>query len=212
MTAQDYKITFAYGAYGEAGYTKLRPHRGNDRPCPNGTPVVIEGTQIGLTGATGLVTGAHLHTQSGTDKACQNTFDGNGVTEFKAGTVVATGTASQWGKYVTLQVGDKYVTYCHLSEINVQIGQRIGEEMLNDGDSKNVTELFDEKDSRFKNQAWSAVFYNYLSGKIKQLKKDLDNATRIANERYRQINELIDNQDDAEKTLQQIKELVNKKG
>lgn len=124
-TAADYAITFPYGAHDPTYYIPPRFHRGNDRPTPTGTPVVIAGVTIGYTGATGLVSGPHLHTQSGTDIACQNTFNGNGVTEFKPGKVVATGYGSQWGNYVTVQVGDKYVTYCHLSSINSSVGQVI---------------------------------------------------------------------------------------
>lgn len=124
-TAIDYGITFEYGATDPVYYVPPRFHRGNDRPCPSGTAVVVSGVTIGYTGATGLVSGPHLHTQSGTDIACQNTFNGNGITEFKSGKVVATGYGSQWGNYVTVQVGDKYVTYCHLSQINVSYGQEI---------------------------------------------------------------------------------------
>lgn len=121
-TAQDYKVTFGYGAYGSAGYTQAKPHRGNDRACPIGTTVIIAGTQIGLTGATGLVTGPHLHTQAGTDLACQNTFNPTPL-EFKPGTVVNTGVGNQWGNFVTVQVGSQYITYCHLSRITCSKGQ-----------------------------------------------------------------------------------------
>lgn len=125
MTAKDYPISFPYGAT-SAPYSPSRPHRGNDRAAPQGTPVVIEGVTIGLVGSTGWSTGAHLHTQAGTDKACQNTFNPSPL-EFKAGTVVNAGFGDQWGKFVTIQVGSQYITYCHLSEIGVKIGQVIKE-------------------------------------------------------------------------------------
>lgn len=134
MTASDYSVEFGYGAqdgyyYGPEGIVGAF-HRGNDRYTPTGTSVVIGSTAIGKTGATGLVGGPHLHTQAGTDKACQDTFDPTPL-DFQPGTVVATQTvdAGQWGKYITIQTTDGYITYAHLSAVNVSVGQVIGGEM-----------------------------------------------------------------------------------
>ena len=121
MSAQNYPITFRYGAT-TPPYSKAKPHRGNDRACPVGTPVVISGVTIGLTGKTGFATGPHLHTQAGTDKACQKTFNPAPL-EFQPGVVVNAGTGRTWGKFVTIQVGSKFITYCHLSKISVNIGR-----------------------------------------------------------------------------------------
>ena len=134
MSAQNYDVTFGYGAkdgkyYGTNGSIGLY-HKGNDRSTPVGTPIDIGGTTIGLTGKSGAVSSAHLHTQAGTDLACQNTFDPTPI-EFKPGTVVATGFGNQWGNYITLQVGDKYITYAHLSRIDVKVGQKIGGIIVN---------------------------------------------------------------------------------
>lgn len=123
MSAQNYPVTFPYNARYSAKLGGGR-HRGNDRACPTGTPVVIAGVTIGLTGATGLTTGPHLHTQAGTDKACQKDINPTPL-EFKPGTVVNAGTGKQWGKFVTVQVGSQFISYCHLSVIKVNIGRVI---------------------------------------------------------------------------------------
>ena len=128
MSAQNYKVTFGYGAvdghyYGPNGI--IGPwHRANDRAMPVGVPVIITDTQIGLSGNTGLSGGPHLHTQAGTDIGCQKTVNPTPY-EFQPGTVVAVGTGNTWGKYVTMKVGSQYITYAHLSQINVKVGQVI---------------------------------------------------------------------------------------
>jgi hypothetical protein len=124
MSAKAYSVTFGYGEYDGYYYTAAKPHRGNDRPTPTGTPIFVVNTVIGYTGATGLVSGPHLHTQAGTDINCQNTIH-PGSLEFQPGTVVRTGTASQWGNYIIVQVGALYICYAHLSSINAQVGQVI---------------------------------------------------------------------------------------
>lgn len=128
MSAQDYEVNLPYGAT-SAPYSRLHPHRGNDRPCPAGTPVVIGGTTVGLTGATGYVIGAHLHIQEHTAGDYANTRKPQN--EFKGGTVIGVYPNSlgdgTFGKFIDIQTDDGWVdSYCHLSQINVQVGQKVG--------------------------------------------------------------------------------------
>ncbi len=128
-TAADYGVTFGYKAqdgyyYGPNG-TVGKYHRGNDRPCPTGTPIIIGSKTIGLTGATGLVSGPHLHTQvctAGSNYA--DDFDPSPF-EFKFGTIIKAGWHNQFGNHIVVRVGNVDITYAHLSRIDVSVGQEL---------------------------------------------------------------------------------------
>lgn len=129
-TAADYGINFAYGAqdgywYGPDGRVG-KYHRGNDRPCPTGTPVVINGHTIGLTGASGLVSGPHLHTQACSAGSGYSDDFNPGPYEFKNGQVVGARWHHQFGNHIVVRVGGVDITYAHLSKINVAVGQQAG--------------------------------------------------------------------------------------
>lgn len=208
MSASDYPVEFGYLAqdgyyYGPSGIVGLH-HRGNDRSTPTGTPIIINGVNIGNTGATGLVGGPHLHTQAGTDVACQNTIDPSPL-DFKPGTVVAVGRGTQWGNYITIQVGDKYITYAHLSWINVVVGQVINKEkdMPNEGDVINVYKLVNDKqpDSNeiqvYISKPWSAedgLYYGKLKVDIENLQTALKKALSSPgadSEKIKKIQEIV---------------------
>lgn len=131
MTASDYEVTFPYGAT-SAPYSSAHPHRGDDHPCPAGTPLVINGVTLGLTGATGKVIGAHLHIQEwqgdyATTRKPQNAFQPGTVTNIDPNGTQGDGS---FGKFITIQIADGWNdTYCHLSRINVTVGQVIGGDM-----------------------------------------------------------------------------------
>lgn len=128
-TAKDYRVTFPYGAT-RPPYSPSHPHKGNDRAMPTGVPIVIGDTTIGLSGASGKVTGPHLHTQAGKDFHTQRTVKPDRL-EFKPGVVAnrRTDNEGEWGRFVTIQVGKEYITYAHLDKVNVKVGDRIKEDM-----------------------------------------------------------------------------------
>lgn len=144
--ASQYAITELYGCQPDyplnknlcqAGYGF---HRGVDYGCPTGTPVIVNGTQIGLSGATGAVTGPHLHVGhwSGGNSVRLEPGDGfkiNSTTVLRLGHNDPTN-----GNYV--HVGDadgSYWVYLHLSRIDVEVGQELkGDEVFNEGDRVNI--------------------------------------------------------------------------
>lgn len=129
MTAQDYQINFPYGVT-QPPYSQNHPHRGDDRPCPEGTLVTIGSVTIGATGETGYTYGPHLHIQEWIGDYSNTRKPQN---SFKPGIVInidedgSQGDGS-FGKFITIQNADGWNdSYCHLSRIDVKIGQIIGD-------------------------------------------------------------------------------------
>lgn len=132
MSAKDYPVYFPYGATSPP-YSAAHPHLGDD--CCNvwGEEVEIEGIVIGLVGATGdaydsegrrgTKAAAHLHSQEWLSSVTNTRKPQN---KFKPGIVVAAGTASEWGNYVTIRNDDGWnTTYAHLEKVFVNPGQLI---------------------------------------------------------------------------------------
>lgn len=168
MTLKDYPISFPYNS-ADAPYSLLHRHRGADRACPIGTPIVIGSTTIGLTGNSGQSSGPHCHIQAWVNEP-SNTRN-PAPYEFKPGEVVQAGVSSDFGNYITIDVGGVNVSYCHLSQINVKVGQVIGDDMVQDQDVRNLwPKMFAgaaAKDSDIK--AWSGnsfkdFFYGVAGG------------------------------------------------
>lgn len=146
-TAQDYPITFLYGATDGIYYytpSASKPktdnwianyHRGSDRAMPDGTPVLVNGVQIGLSGHTGAASGPHLHIGrfvGGVDTPPQGgglVFDDSTeakVTEINEDPVN--------GKYVRVQADGASWVYLHLSQQTATVGEVLkqgGETMPN---------------------------------------------------------------------------------
>lgn len=137
MNYLGYPVTLGYLEKVTLDSGTLYTHRGIDLGAFTGDPVVVAGTQIGLAGETGKAEGPHVHVQAGRDEWAQQTIDPAPYID-KPGTVVKTGTGSEWGMYVCINVGDVYVYYCHLSRIDVLQGQVIkgGDEVSTVGDNE----------------------------------------------------------------------------
>lgn len=140
-----YPIYFPYGAklfpfYGSVadgdGFngTIAPAHHGDDRTGATGGEVIVSGKQIGLSGATGTVTGPHLHN----DKYKQGKYTGVYVAAFNrtyfkptdafgiTGTVIFAGDAGTAGKMVEIQATNGYnYRFLHLSRIDVGVGDII---------------------------------------------------------------------------------------
>lgn len=138
MSARDYPVTFPYGAkdgywYGPNGKAGAY-HRGDDRAMPSGTPVIVNGTVIGLSGNTGMSGGPHLHLGKYVNGADVNPNEqGFDLVNPK---VIATGYDQYNGNYVKLQDASAVWVYLHLSKINVSVGQVLqGDDMIPDHDN-----------------------------------------------------------------------------
>lgn len=223
MSAQDYAINFPYGAT-SAPYSPAHPHRGNDRACPTGTPIVINGTTIGLTGATGKVTGAHLHIQEWSGNYANTRRPQN---EFKPGVVIGVYPNSAgdgtFGKFIDIRNDDGWVdSYCHLSAINVQVGQRVGVEMANMVDRGGVDTVWklaldraptEAEYARWVGKDWAPmIFWAYTSQDYKDryagLVKNWEVSTKEAPELRKQVAELGRAVDIKQKEIESLKAQV----
>lgn len=151
-TLIDYPINFPYGS-SEPPYSTAHRHRGDDRAAPLGTPIVIEGITIGKVGMTGMATGYHCHIQEWIGNISNTRKPQN---SFKGGLVTAATSSSDFGNYVTIQTADGWQdSYCHLSEINVKVGQIIGE------DDVKITKEMEMALSYLATGAYPGKDYNY---------------------------------------------------
>lgn len=125
MSAKDFPITFGYGAidniyYGPNGSVGAY-HRGEDRAMPDGTPVIVNGVEIGLSGQSGTASGPHLHV--GRFMGGQDTDPNGGGFEFANAVVTQVNSDATNGNYVRIQADGASWVYLHLSSQTVRQGQ-----------------------------------------------------------------------------------------
>lgn len=126
----DFPITELFGC--QPGYplnTNVCPpgqgfHNGVDYGCPVGTPVVVNGVTVGLSGATGYITGPHCHVGRWVNGSATDPGVGNGFT-FNSAIVSEINQDSTNGKYVRIQADGASWVYLHLSEQLVSAGQEL---------------------------------------------------------------------------------------
>lgn len=142
MDASQYPVTFPFGAT-TAPYSATSPHQGDDHAMPTGTEVLVNGTLIGLSGASGDVTGPHLHIGHYVNGKAVNP-QGGGFSLPAPVTVYDTNSDSENGNYVRLLAGDGTIwLYDHLSNNQIVTkGQVIGSEMTVDAVTKLVSKSY----------------------------------------------------------------------
>lgn len=121
MLVQEYPVTTPYGDV--PGYPLHNGfHQGIDYGCPVGTPVIVNGTIIGISGNTGYTFGPHLHLGKWLGGAVQNPL--NDGFQFNSAVVTQVGEDADDGKFVRVQ-GDGFSwVYLHLSNNSiVKVGQ-----------------------------------------------------------------------------------------
>lgn len=189
MTAKDYPITEGFGC--QPGYPlnqSLCPagqgfHNGIDYGCPEGTPIVVNGITIGISGATGYVTGPHLHVGKWNGGTVMN--PGSGGFSFKSAVVTEINEDPTNGKYVRVQGDGHSWVYLHMSDNKkVKVGQTLEGDDMYKG-------RFEDKTIELSAHGWydKAVHYRKrtieekaksetLTKEIAKLKSQLDDATK----------------------------------
>lgn len=128
MNINNFPITTPYGQV--PGYPLNNGfHQGIDYGCPVGTPVIVNGVTIGLSGNTGYSSGLHCHVGKWLGGVVQN--PGNGGFSFTSAVVTEINQDATNGKYVRVQ-GDGYSwVYLHLSDNSlVKVGQVLEGEVM----------------------------------------------------------------------------------
>lgn len=149
-TIWDYPMGFGYGAtdgywYGPNG--KLGPyHRGDDWFAPVGTPVVVNGVEIGRSGKSGSVDGPHTHVgkwQNGKDY--NPNLQGATLGSDAVVTEIDRVDNSANGKFVRVRSQGFDWLYLHMDSIkdNLRVGDKLqGGDMPSKVDIERVNELF----------------------------------------------------------------------
>lgn len=203
MTASDYPITEEYGwqisyplhtspadpavpsnekeNYPGTGYGF---HTGRDWGCPMGTPIIVNGVQIGLSGNTGETFGPHVHVGRYVGGVATNPET---PWVFNSAVVTEIGEDATNGKYVRVQADGASYVYLHMSQQTATKGQVL--KGGNMGISQDELALLTSSilnrqptagDSGYVGRSWQEVateFYN--SGEHKAIIAQYDRANEL---------------------------------
>lgn len=218
-TAKDYPVTQGYG-YDPNYPLNAGTHKGIDYGCPSGTPIVVNGVQIGLSGATGYATGPHLHVGRWVNGQPTNPGVGNGFT-FNNAVVTEVGQDAVNGKFVRVQGDGASWVYLHMSQQTASVNQVLkqqsqGEAPMNDGDVTNLYRSLLGRDpdpgglNTFRGKSWKEGFYGiigsseYATRQAQRAQQITDLQTALANEQNKPPKEVIK---EVEKIVEVIKEV-----
>lgn len=185
-TVIDYPISFGFKA---TPYTLYPYHHGIDYACPVGTPIVVSGQTLGLSGNTGISTGPHCHVDKnnaypGKFEGYVNPSDWPTIT----GLVVFAASAGTAGNMIVIKSGNFFYRFLHLSQFNVKVNDIIkqGNDMDKDNQIAFLTQNRDE---------W---------------KKTAETLQALATEQKNTINFLSENRDEWKKTAETLQDLATK--
>lgn len=126
--ASQFPVTTGYGQI--PGYPLNNGfHKGEDRAMPRGTPVIVNGVEIGKSGTTtGPGGGPHLHI--GSWVGGQSTPPNGGGFQFGSAVVTEidpVGVVPLNGRFVRVQAEGASWVYLHLDEVSAHVGQVLKE-------------------------------------------------------------------------------------
>lgn len=203
MDASQYPITTPFGWVDgyplnqDAAHPGQGFHNGIDYGCPAGTPVVVNGVTIGLSGNTGYSTGAHCHVGRWVGGKSTDPGVGGGF-HFDDATVTECKEDATNGKYVRVQADGASWVYLHLSDNTlVSPGQELKKEadmpeLLNKGDVINFYKQLlgrdpsDQEVAVYEGKDFKTVIYAFMSSD--EFKKRVDgNFTPVSETLYRKV-------------------------
>lgn len=144
-------------------------HQGIDYGYPMGTPVLVNGIQIGLSNNTGTTTGPHLHVGKFVNGVVQDPGVGNGFS-FDSAVVYDIGEDATNGIYVRITGDGALWNYLHLEKTFVNKGQVLKSggpqgDSMNEQDVQNLANemvghgLSDADAGAFMGKDWHTVYY-----------------------------------------------------